>query len=77
MFQKVMQTDKVDVWALFVTMLWTLDLGEFRQNSKSLKSPGEAHVMILSMASNEDAVSKIREMACLSPAQRASAAQML
>ncbi|KAL6241265.1 hypothetical protein RBB50_011738 [Rhinocladiella similis] len=71
------ETYKVDIWSLFVTMLRTLDVWGFRRNLSALKSPGEAHEKILSIASKEDAVSKIREMATLNPVKRASAAQML
>ena len=37
MFREGDQTHKVDVWSLFVTMLWTLDAGEFRQMSNQFK----------------------------------------
>jgi serine/threonine protein kinase len=33
MFREGGQIHKVDVWSLFVTMLWILDIGEFRQRS--------------------------------------------
>ncbi|KAH8588766.1 kinase-like domain-containing protein [Bisporella sp. PMI_857] len=35
MFREGNQTHKVDVWSLFVTMLWILDAGGFRQKSIS------------------------------------------
>ena len=76
-FQKGEQTHKVDVWSLFVTMLWTLDVGGFRQRSEQFKSPSEVHESVLFAASNENAISKIREMAIANPEERASAAQML
>jgi len=77
LFQKGEQTHKVDVWSLFVTMLWTLDIGGFRQRSQNFKSPSEVHESVLFAASNEAAISKIREMAIVKPEERASAAQML
>lgn len=77
MYQRGEQTHKVDVWSLFVTMLWTLDVGGFRQRSKHFKSPGEILEWVLSAALNEDPMSKIREMAISNPDKRASAAQML
>lgn len=77
MFQKAEQTHKVDVWSLFVTMLWTLDVGEFRQKSNKFRSPGEARESVLVASSNEKDISNIREMAIVSPERRASAAQML
>jgi hypothetical protein len=77
MLQEVNQTHKVDVWSFFVTMLWILDAGEFRQRSNRFKTVAEAQRAVLSAASNVDSVSKIREMAIANPEQRASAAQML
>ena len=77
MFQRGEQTHKVDVWSLFVTMLWTLDVAGFRQKCKHFKATGEVHKTVLSAASNEGAFSKIQEMATLNPDDRASAAQML
>lgn len=77
MFRGENQTHKVDVWSLFVTMLWTLDAGEFRQRSNQFKNDAEVQRAVLSAASNVDSVSKIREMAILNPEERASAAQIL
>lgn len=77
MFQEGVQTHKVDVWSLFVTMLWTLDASEFRRRSDRFKSVAEAQQAVLSAASNLDSVSKIQEMAIINPEERASAAQML
>ncbi|KAF2179939.1 kinase-like protein [Zopfia rhizophila CBS 207.26] len=76
-YQQGEQTYKVDVWSLFVTMLWLLDVRAFRRTWKQFKSPGEVHEVVLFAASNEDTVSKIREMAIVNPEERASAAQML
>lgn len=77
MFQEGDQTHKVDVWSLFVTMLWTIDAGEFRQRSNQFKSHAEVQRAVLFVASNATSVSKIREMAIVNPEERASAAQML
>ena len=77
MFRKGDQTPKLDVWSLFVTMLWMLDVGDFvgsRINLDSLRMPKRA---VLFAASNVDTVSKIREMAIINPKERGSAAQML
>jgi serine/threonine protein kinase len=38
MFRKAGQTSKLDVWSLFVTMLWTLDVGWFRWKSNRVSS---------------------------------------
>ena len=77
MFQEGHQTHKADVWSLFVTILWILDAGEFRQRSDKFKTVAEGQRAVLSAASNVDTVSEIREMALVNPDERASAAQML
>jgi hypothetical protein len=58
-------------------MLWTLDVGGFRQRSNQFKSVEDAQEAVLHAASNVDTVSKIQEMAAVNPKERASAAQML
>jgi len=77
MFRKGGQTSKLDVWSLFVTILWTLDIEEFRRKSDQFRFDEDAQEAILFAASNVDTVSKIREMAIVNPEERASAAQML
>ncbi|KAH6884922.1 kinase-like domain-containing protein, partial [Thelonectria olida] len=74
MFQNGEQTHKVDVWSLFVTMLWTLNTQGFREVSNSFKAHQDARSVILSVASHVDV---IREMARINPEERASSAQML
>ncbi|KAG5801200.1 hypothetical protein H9Q71_014218 [Fusarium xylarioides] len=74
MFQRGGQTHKVDVWSLYVTMLWTLDVRGFRRRSDGFRSVEDAQKAVLSAA---DAVSNIQEMARVNPEERASAAQML
>ncbi|KAH8669292.1 kinase-like domain-containing protein [Ilyonectria robusta] len=76
MFRGGKQTHKVDVWSLYVTMLWTLDVEGFREVSKGLTNHGEAQEVILSAAATPK-VDVIREMARVKPEERASAAQML
>lgn len=76
-FGQGIQTHKVDVWSLFVTILWTLDAGEFRQMSNRFKSTAEVQEAVVSIALNAWIVSKIREMAMVDPKERATAAQML
>lgn len=73
-FQSGSQSHKVDVWSLFVTMIWTLDIEGFRQNSEQLKSIQHVHQAVSDAASK---VEVIREMARTDPNKRASAAQML
>jgi serine/threonine protein kinase len=79
MFGKEAQTCKLDVWSLFVTMLWVLDIEGFRQTEKAdeFKSIGEAQEAVLHAAANVDTILRIREMAVVNPEGRASAAQML
>lgn len=76
LFQEKEQTDKVDVWSLFVTMLWTLDTG-FRQMCKSSNSVGEIQKAVSLAASQSPTVARIKEMAIVDAENRASAAQML
>lgn len=76
MFRKGGQTSKLDVWSLFVTMMWTLDAGGFRQGWHQFKSIEDAQEAVL-VAATEGNLSKIQEMAIVNPEERASAAQML
>ncbi|KAM6514151.1 hypothetical protein FALCPG4_015310 [Fusarium falciforme] len=68
------QTHQVDVWSLFVTMLWALDIKGFRQALDSSRSVQEIRTKILTRAPD---LSMIIEMAKEDPDERASAAQML
>lgn len=77
MFQKGTQTSKADVWSLFVTLLWTLDVQDFRQRSTQFKTIENVLEAVLFAASKADVVSEIQEMAFLDPEKRASAAHML
>lgn len=72
--QKGNQTHKMDIWSLFVTMAWTLDVEGFRLKSELFKSIQQVHQAILNAASK---VEMIQEMARIDPDQRASASQML
>lgn len=66
---------KSDVWSLFVTLLWTLDVGQFRQqNFLSTTATWEA---ILHAALMVDPFSRIPEMVEINVDHRASAAQIL
>ncbi|KAI0805623.1 kinase-like domain-containing protein [Xylaria sp. FL0064] len=69
------QTHKVDVWSLFVTMLWTLDTNGFRQASNTWKKYEEIRKEVLSRVNKVEDV--IGPMARIDPTERASAAQML
>jgi serine/threonine protein kinase len=74
MFQNREQTHKVDVWSLFVTIIWTLNAQGFREASNGFKSYEDAQRMVWSTTSQ---VVTIQEMARINPEERASAAQML
>lgn len=67
------QTSKVDVWSLFVTMLWVLNTRDFRQVSQGFRTYGPVLETVL--AATEDLI-QISEMARVSPETRASAAQI-
>lgn len=77
MFLGGKQTHKVDIWSLFVTMLWTLDAEGFRRKSNRFVNNADVQKAVLSAALNVDTFSKIQEMAIVNPEERASAAQML
>lgn len=48
------QTHKVDVWSLFVTIAWALDFDGFRQNLHHFMSLPQAREAILAMASGSE-----------------------
>ena len=70
------QTPKVDVWSLFVTMLWTLDVAGFRGLLDTLDSYPAVQAAITSAAESKN-VLQIRNMAEKDPRKRPSAAQLL
>lgn len=70
------QTHKVDIWSLYVTILWTLDVAGFRWISEGFKSIPQARNTVLA-ASKAEKLAQIREMVKADPNYRASAAQML
>lgn len=71
------QTTKMDVWSLFVTILWVLDEDGFRVRANVFRSHQEAETGIINTANRRGRVHRILEMAILDPCNRASAAQML
>ncbi|KAI9163550.1 Calcium/calmodulin-dependent protein kinase I [Paramyrothecium foliicola] len=74
MFDGRRQTHKVDVWSLFVTMLWTVNVDEFRRKSAKFRNPKEVQKAV-SLA--DGVMSELRDMRNVDPEKRASAAQML
>ena len=77
MLQDGKHTHKVDVWSLYVTMLWALDVDGFRATCNNFTSHGQIQSAVLSIASKNTLVAQIRDMAISDPGNRASAAQML
>ena len=69
------QTPKIDVWSLFITTMWTLDVDGFRRNPKSYRDVRDFWGVVERTAANE--LKEIRHMARLSHVERASAVQML
>lgn len=76
MFNGMDQKHKVDIWSLFITMLWILDVQSFRVRSIWFHNHEEVRRAVSSAAS-EKIVSRTVEMAIENPERRASAAQML
>ncbi|PGG99052.1 serine/threonine protein kinase [Blastomyces parvus] len=71
------QTPKADVWSLFVTMVWTFDCQGFREKSRQFVNNADIYKAIDSIATSEDCVASIKEMAVQDPRGRASALDML
>lgn len=76
MFSGGFQTTKLDVWSLFVTLVWALDFEGFRQKCHQFENRTEIQEAVLS-AALDNQFSKAQEMAIIDPVWRASAAQML
>ena len=70
------QTTKADVWSLYVTMLWVLDVKGFRHGCLDFKDFHEVRTGVYE-ASKQESPSRIRRMANPDPTKRASAAEML
>lgn len=70
------QTSKADIWSLFVTILWTMNAGGFREISRNFLAYDNVKATVLSLADIPE-LSRAREMARIDPTARASAAQML
>ncbi|KAK4157434.1 kinase-like domain-containing protein [Chaetomidium leptoderma] len=82
------QSHKSDVWALYVTMLWTLDLGGIRRmavcggggGGGGASSAAEALSLALGVAAVGDSDGRVRvfrDMARVDPDERATAGEML
>ncbi|KAI1428209.1 kinase-like protein [Xylaria sp. FL1777] len=71
------QTHKADVWALCVTMLWTLDVEGFREAIHTFESVDNVINAVVLVSKSPRVVNALQEMAEVDPEKRASAAQML
>ncbi|KAI0828807.1 kinase-like protein [Hypoxylon sp. FL0890] len=70
------QTSAVDIWSLFVTMLWFHNADLFRYKVREM-SRTEIRRSIINAAMKNKTVKHIREMGIFDPNYRATAAQML
>ena len=68
------QSHKMDIWSLFVTIAWALDFHGFRQNLAHFETLQQAQQALLNISTK---IGEIQEMARVDPDERASAAQML
>jgi len=71
------QTSKVDVWSLFITLVWILNTGGFREKFSKFSNMNDIQEAIVHAASQDAILFKVREMAIIDPQQRASAAQII
>ncbi|KAI1372778.1 kinase-like protein [Hypoxylon crocopeplum] len=68
------QSNKLDIWSLFMTLVWVFNFDEFRDKVRTLAQPGTLTVKDKAITSY---LMKYRHMAEECPGDRASAAQML
>lgn len=69
------QTHKADVWSLYATLAWILDVDGFRNAQR--RSIDACWQGVLALASKSNALSPVRQMATYDVDKRPSAAQML
>ncbi|KAI2465215.1 kinase-like domain-containing protein [Annulohypoxylon bovei var. microspora] len=69
------QTNKVDVWSLFMTLVWILDIEKFRIKARNGTNFIDCWSIVV--RATETDLKDYREMAEISVSNRASAAQML
>lgn len=67
------QTHKVDVWSLFITFLWLLDIHGFRQMYKDRKNVAEIQKAVSLAVSQHKVAMLLGAMAVRDPEKRASA----
>ncbi|KAK8123132.1 kinase-like protein [Apiospora sp. TS-2023a] len=71
------QTNKLDVWSLFVTLLWTLDSYGFRATANNLRGGETEAQKEAERLAGMPGLEHVAEMGKVEPEERASAAQML
>ncbi|KAI0139593.1 kinase-like domain-containing protein [Hypoxylon sp. NC0597] len=71
------QTEKVDMWSLFMVMVWILDTGDFRGAMKRKEVRTRDERIAMMRKGVESDLQKYWHMARVSPEDRATAAQML
>lgn len=65
------QTPKIDIWSLFVTMLWTLNVDDFRQQSEHWRNLRDVKVALLGLyAAQADTLTGLQGMGIEDPEQR-------
>lgn len=69
------QTEKVDIWSLFATIVWVKDVDNFQRRCSS-KGPHEIHRWLVNL-SKRDELMYIGAMANLRPSRRPSAKELL
>lgn len=70
------QTTNADMWSLFVTMLWAWDLKVFQEHQK-LRTNHDVRKLVINVASDNQELVFLRNMAVYDSRYRATAAQML
>lgn len=71
------QTTKIDVWSLFVTLVYMMNVDGFREKSKTLFTPDQRINTILNIANRRGEFRWLKDMAIEDPSQRASAGDMI
>lgn len=70
------QTNKSDIYSLYVTMIWVLNISDFRLLVKDFNNHRDAQLAV-SATTKDRKVRRIQKMAALHPTERPSAAEML
>jgi serine/threonine protein kinase len=74
-FHRQKQTEKVDIWSLFATIVWVKNIGSFRQSCARYSAPA-IHNWLVQIAGMEQ-FCNIRRMASVRAKDRPSARQLL